>query len=165
MPRRCVALFGAALAAACTTSSRDGGRATDSSVAAGAAQPQVAGPGDSLTTRDSAGRAPVARAQKEARRDSVRAATPAPARSSTGAVAGTSPAPGVQKPSSGSGTPAFIVFRDTVLASDLDWLRTQGFTIEQVNEAAHSVSARMPADYRGNPKANPRVLRFTVAMR
>ena len=82
---------------------------------------------------------------------------------STGAQ-GTSPAPGVTLPT-GSGTPAYVVFRDSVGAADLEWLRKEGFTIEKVFASSHSVSLRMPADYTGNPKANPRVLRFNVAMR
>lgn len=164
MTARRVALLGAALAAACTASSREGERPADSSAAA-ASRPEAAASRDSVPRADSSRKAPRPAASGAARRDSVRPVTPAQPRSSTGGAPATSPAPGVQKPSGGSGTPAFIVFRDTVLTTDLDWLRGEGFTIEQVNAAAHSVSARMPSDYRGNPKANPRVLRFTVAMR
>ena len=74
------------------------------------------------------------------------------------------PAPGV-RPQSGRTVPAFIVFRDSVGAADLAWLRQEGFTIEQVNRSSHSVSLRMSTDYTGNPTKNPRVLRFNVAMR
>ena len=81
-----------------------------------------------------------------------------------GAPAATSPAPGVAMPV-GARTPAFVVFRDSVLQSDLDWLRGQGFTIANVNDAAHAVSVGVPDGYSGNPKANPRVVRFTIAMR
>ena len=72
--------------------------------------------------------------------------------------------PGNQAPA-GAGTPALVVFRDSVGKADLDWLRAQGFTIVNVNEAAHAVSVTVPDGYSGNPKANPRVLRFTIAMR
>ncbi|HEX8851687.1 MAG TPA: hypothetical protein VF761_19320 [Gemmatimonadaceae bacterium] len=74
------------------------------------------------------------------------------------------PAPGVQ-PAPRATVPAFIVFRDSVGAGDLAWLRQEGFTIEQVNRSTHSVSLRMATDYTGNPTKNPRVLRFNVAMR
>ena len=74
------------------------------------------------------------------------------------------PAPGIQ-PAPGSTVPAFVVFRDSVGAADLAWLRQEGFTIEQVNRSTHSVSLRMSSDYTGNPMKNPRVLRFNVAMR
>lgn len=76
----------------------------------------------------------------------------------------TSPRPGNQAPA-GATTPALVVFRDSVGKADLDWLRGQGLTIVNVNEAAHAVSVAVPEGYRGNPKANPRVLRFTIAMR
>jgi hypothetical protein len=76
----------------------------------------------------------------------------------------TSPRPGNQAPA-GATTPAFIVFRDSVVKADLDWLRGQGFTITNVNETAHAVSVQVPQGYHGNPKANPRILRFTIAMR
>jgi hypothetical protein len=74
------------------------------------------------------------------------------------------PAPGVQTPQ-GASVPAYVVFRDSVGAADIDWLKREGFTIEKVFASSHSVSLRMPADYAGNPKSNPRVLRFNVAMR
>lgn len=83
-----------------------------------------------------------------------RAAPPAP----------TSPAPGVTMPA-GAMTPAFVIFRDSVLQSDLDWLRRQGFTIANVNDASNAVSVGVPDGYSGNPKANPRIVRFTMLMR
>ncbi len=82
------------------------------------------------------------------------AASPAP----------TSPAPGATMPA-GARTPAFVIFRDSVLQSDLDWLRRQGFTIANVNDASYAVSVGVPDGYSGNPKANPRVARFTMLMR
>ena len=78
--------------------------------------------------------------------------------------AATSPAPGATMPA-GRMTPAFVIFRDSVLESDLDWLRRQGFTIANVNDASHAVSVGVPDGYSGNPKANPRVARFTMLMR
>lgn len=76
----------------------------------------------------------------------------------------TSPAPGGALPA-GAMTPAFVVFRDSVLQSDLDWLRRQGFSIANVNDASRAVSVGVPDGYSGNPKANPRVARFTMLMR
>jgi hypothetical protein len=76
----------------------------------------------------------------------------------------TSPAPGNQAPA-GATTPALVVFRDSVTSADLDWVRGQGFTIVNVNRTAHAVSVSVPDGYRGNPKANPRILRFVIAMR
>lgn len=76
----------------------------------------------------------------------------------------TSPRPGNQPPA-GATTPALVIFRDSVGKADLDWLRGQGLAIVNVNEAAHAVSVAVPEGYHGNPKANPRVLRFTIAMR
>lgn len=76
----------------------------------------------------------------------------------------TSPAPGGTRPA-GAMTPAFVIFRDSVLQSDLDWLRRQGFTIANVNDASNAVSVGVPDGYSGNPKANPRVARFTMLMR
>lgn len=78
--------------------------------------------------------------------------------------ADTNPRPSNQAPA-GATTPALVVFRDSVMTSDLDWLRSQGFTIVNVQSEAHAVSVRVPQSYHGNPKANPRVLRFTIAMR
>jgi hypothetical protein len=67
---------------------------------------------------------------------------------------GTSPAPGVSRPS--RSTPALVIFRDSVLDSDIAWLRAQGFTVENVNDAAHAVSVGVPDGY---------IVRFTIAMR
>jgi len=76
----------------------------------------------------------------------------------------TNPRPSNRAPA-GATTGALVVFRDSVMTSDLDWLRGQGFTIVNVDAEAHAVSVRVPQSYSGNPKANPRVLRFTMAMR
>jgi hypothetical protein len=62
-------------------------------------------------------------------------------------------------------TPALVIFRDSVLQSDLDWLKEQGFAISNVNDAARAVSVGVPDGYSGNPTKNPRILRFTIAMR
>ena len=76
----------------------------------------------------------------------------------------TTPTPSNKAPA-GATTPALIVFRDSLVKADLDWLRSEGFAIVNVNEAAHAVSVGVPDGYHGKPKANPRVLRFTIAMR
>ena len=76
----------------------------------------------------------------------------------------TSPRPSNRAPA-GATTPALVVFRDSVMTSDVDWLRSQGFTIVDVRADAHAVAVRVPQSYSGNPKANPRVLRFSMAMR
>lgn len=76
----------------------------------------------------------------------------------------TTPRPGNQAPA-GATTPALVTFRDSVGKADLDWLRGQGLAIVSVNEAAHAVSVAVPQGYHGNPKTNPRVLRFIIAMR
>jgi hypothetical protein len=76
----------------------------------------------------------------------------------------TNPRPS-NRPPAGATTPALVVFRDSVMTSDVDWLRSQGFTIVSVRADAHAVAVRVPQSYSGNPKANPRVLRFSMAMR
>jgi len=76
----------------------------------------------------------------------------------------TTPRPSNKAPA-GATTPALVVFRDSLAQSDIDWLRAEGFAIINVNEAAHAVSVGVPNGYHGKPKANPRVLRFTIAMR
>jgi hypothetical protein len=76
----------------------------------------------------------------------------------------TTPRPSNKAPA-GATTPALVVFRDSLAQSDIDWLRAEGFAIVNVNEAAHAVSVGVPNGYHGKPKSNPRVLRFTIAMR
>jgi hypothetical protein len=76
----------------------------------------------------------------------------------------TSPAPGVRIPP-GTGTPAFIVFRDSLTTADLDWVRSEGMEIVSSDKGARSVSVMVPDGYHGHPRSNPRVLRFTIAMR
>ena len=102
-------------------------------------------------------------AAKGKRKPGVSAAMDMPTHAGPGPEV-SAPAPGIQ-PAPGSTVPAFIVFRDSVGAADLAWLRQEGFTIEQVNRSTRSVSLRMSTDYTGNPTKNPRVLRFNVAMR
>lgn len=114
---------------------------------------------------DSARGAAAARPAAGARQDTVKKSTPAARGGTTAPPRGTSAAPGVQPPAAGAGKLAYVVFRDTVLDSDVAWLRGAGFAVEQVNAAAHSVSGRLPSGVRLDPKSNPRVLRFTVAMR
>ena len=63
------------------------------------------------------------------------------------------------------GTPAFVVFRDSIGQADLAWLESERLAVVSVNKAGHSASVRVPSDYAGNPRANPRVARFTIAMR
>jgi hypothetical protein len=76
----------------------------------------------------------------------------------------TSPAPGVRIPP-GTGTPAFIIFRDSLTAADLDWVRSEGMEIVSSDKGARSVSVMVPDGYHGKPRSNPRVQRFTIAMR
>jgi hypothetical protein len=76
----------------------------------------------------------------------------------------TSAAPGVRIPP-GTGTPAFIVFRDSLTAADLDWVRSEGMEIVSSDKSARSVSVMVPDGYHGKPRSNPRVQRFTIAMR
>lgn len=104
------------------------------------------------TTSPAGGRAPA---------DTVKSA---PTDSGMRAPLPTSPAPGVRVPP-GTGTPAFIVFRDSLTAADLDWVRSEGLEIVTSSKGAHSVSVMVPSGYHGNPRSNPRVLRFTIAMR
>lgn len=160
-------------ATACGTS--DGGKGRDTGAAA--AIPRAAldsistgGSTQAAATGNATGSSPIARgavspngsgkAPSVATKPPVTAGTRDPA----APPAPTSPAPGVAMPA-GAMTPAFVIFRDSVLQSDLDWLRRQGFTIANVNDASNAVSVGVPDGYSGNPKANPRVARFTMLMR
>lgn len=152
-------------AAACRPSapaSRDSA-STGADSSAGAVAPAVAV--ESLPARDT-----TVKSRSEEKPATQRQTKPKPPAQDTtrkpvpAAPRGTSPAPGVTAPA-GEGRPAIIVFRDTLMKSDVDWLRSQGFTIVSENTSARSVSVRIPDSYSGNPKSNPRVLRVNVMMR
>ena len=89
---------------------------------------------------------------------------PAPTTPNVSVPLDTTPKPSNKAPA-GATTPALVVFRDSLVQSDIDWLRSEGFAIVDVNKAAHAVSVGVPNGYRGKPKSNPRILRFTIAMR
>lgn len=63
------------------------------------------------------------------------------------------------------GRPALVVFRDSIGQADIAWLQSEGLAIVAVNKPGHSASVRVPSNYAGNPRANPRVTRFAIAMR
>lgn len=165
--RRMIAFATAAAlgAAACrpsgsksSDSSSVGGDSSAGAIAPAAAVESLPARDTTMTPRSEEKPAPRQQAKpKPAPQDT----TPKPTPTTPG---GTSPAPGVP-PRGGQGRPALIVFRDTLMQSDLDWLRAQGFTIVHANTSAHSVSIRIPDSYSGNPKSNPRVLRINVMMR
>lgn len=165
-------------AAACRTgkSASDSAAVSDTAAASrradSVALPASGAPG---TAPSPAGSAPLPNGARK--QPSVKPAAPATARkpaagttkeepsvSKTPPPADTNPRPSNQAPA-GATTPALVVFRDSLTTSDLGWLRSEGFTIVNVQAEAHSVSVRVPQSYHGNPKANPRVLRFIIAMR
>jgi hypothetical protein len=63
------------------------------------------------------------------------------------------------------GRPALVVFRDSIGQADIAWLESEGLAIVAVNKPGHSASVRVPPNYSGNPRANPRITRFAIAMR
>ncbi len=172
MHRRAAAIATVALAAGCgRAGAAKGGdtaaamrpRATvDTTLIGDAMPPATTTGGRSESSATRAGSLPngSGKAPPVAIKPPVTAGTRAPA----APPAPTSPAPGATMPA-GAMTPAFVIFRDSVLQSDLDWLRRQGFTIANVNDASNAVSVGVPDGYSGNPKANPRVARFTILMR
>lgn len=82
-------------------------------------------------------------------------------------VAATTPQPQVADTTIvlGKGRPALVVFRDSIGQADIAWLESEGLAIVAVNKPGHSASVRVPSEYAGNPRANPRVARFVIAMR
>ena len=164
------AVAAAVAVAACRGSGKttDSAAVHDTAAAAQAADTTVAPP---------AGSAPPAAATSGAPNGAAKPATAASPTSMGKATTGqapttptvrvpldTTPKPSNKAPA-GATTPALVVFRDSLVQADLDWLRAEGFAIVSVNESAHAVSVGVPDGYRGKPKTNPRVLRFTIAMR
>lgn len=184
MRRRAAVVAAAALVAGGCRASGGEGAASQDSAASDSGAPAAMTSGDSASapaaaTPDASGAAGSPAASGSGSKASAAvpnggtkssgSTTPAPKRPVVTAglpagPAGTSPAPGVARPS-GRTTPALVVFRDSVLDSDIAWLRAQGFTVENVNDAARAVSVGVPDGYSGDPKKNPRIVRFTIAMR
>ena len=65
------------------------------------------------------------------------------------------------KSRTGAGEPAI----PDATAADLDWVRGQGMEIVSSDKGGRSVSVIVPDGYHGQPRSNPRVQRFTIAMR
>ncbi len=61
---------------------------------------------------------------------------------------------------------AVVTFADTLLDSDVAWLRAEGFRVESTNPRTRSALVRVPPGYSRDPMAvNRRIVRVDVQMR